>query len=314
MSKNTSKVSVIGAGNWGKNLVKNFHELKALASIAESHPELQARFKEELPEIAIYDDYRQIPLEQIDAVAIATPAPTHFQVASYFLENGKDVFVEKPMTLASKDAITLHSLAQKNDRILMVGHLLLYQPAIQFIKKFMTEGKFGKLYHLHQERKKLGRARYVENVTWSLGVHDIAVLLYLVGEQPKHIFASGHCGLQKSVEDDVYVHLQFVNGVKAHLHNSWLWPENRRQLTIVGERGMLVFDEINSRVTFHQKTIDADLNSHDEGSEVVFEGTEPPLRLELEHFLECVATRTEPISNGQNGIDVVTTLERMMML
>lgn len=314
MSKSIINVAVIGAGNWGKNLVKNFHELGALSSIAESDPDLQERFKKEFPQISIYDDYRQIPLEQTDAVAIATPAPTHYEVASYFLENGVDVFVEKPMTLGSKEAIALHNLALQNNRILMVGHLLLYQPAIQFIKKFISEGRLGKLYHLHQERKKLGRARYVENVTWSLGVHDIAVLLYLVGEQPKHIFASGHCGLQKTVEDDVYVHMQFVDSVKAHLHNSWIWPENRRQLTIVGEKGMLVFDEINSRVTYHNKTIDADLNNHDEGSEVVFEGTEPPLKLELQHFLDCVANRSQPISDGQNGIDVVTTLERLMML
>lgn len=314
MSTNTPKVAVVGAGNWGKNLVNNFHDLDALAGIAESHPDLQAKFKEQLPNTPIYDDYRQIPLDQIDAVAIATPAPTHHEVASYFLENGKDVFVEKPMTLASKEAIALQTLAQQHDRVLMVGHLLLFQPAIQFIKQFISEGKLGKLYHLHQERKKLGRARYVENVTWSLGVHDIAVLLYLVGEQPKHIFASGHCGLQKTVEDDVYVHMQFVDGVKAHLHNSWIWPENRRQLTIVGEKGMLVFDEINSRVTYHNKTIDTDLNNHDEGSEVVFEGTEPPLKRELQHFLDCVANRSTPISDGQNGIDVVTTLERLMML
>ncbi|MDQ8180816.1 Gfo/Idh/MocA family oxidoreductase [Pelagicoccus sp. SDUM812005] len=314
MSENSSNVAVIGAGNWGKNLVNNFEQLRALVCIAESHPDLQAKFKEQLPKIPIYDDYHQVPLDQIDAVAIATPAPTHHEVASYFLENGKDVFVEKPMTLASKEAIALQALAERNNRILMVGHLLLYQPAIQFIKKFISEGKLGKLYHLHQERKKLGRARYVENVTWSLGVHDIAVLLYLVGEQPKHIFASGHCGLQKTVEDDVYVHMQFVDGVKAHLHNSWIWPENRRQLTIVGEKGMLLFDEINSRVTYHNKTIDADLNNCDQGSKVVFEGTEPPLKLELQHFLDCVASRTTPISDGQNGIDVVTTLERLMML
>ncbi len=314
MSENSSKVAVIGAGNWGKNLVNNFQQLGALAGIAESHPDIQAKFKEQLPNTPIYDDYRQIPLDQIDAVAIATPALTHHEVASYFLENGKDAFVEKPMSLASKEAIALQALAQQNDRVLMVGHLLLYQPAIQFIKQFISEGKLGKLYHLHQERKKLGRARYVENVTWSLGVHDIAVLLYLVGEQPKHIFASGHCGLQKTVEDDVYVHMQFVDGIKAHLHNSWLWPENRRQLTIVGEKGMLVFDEINSRVTHHNKTIDADLNNCDQGSEVIFEGTEPPLKLELQHFLDCIANRSTPISDGQNGIDVVTTLERLMML
>lgn len=314
MPKHKRNVAVIGAGNWGKNLVRNFEDLGSLSSITESDPDRQEKFSSELPDIPVYDDFRKIPLDATDAVAIATPVPTHFEVASYFLENGKDVFVEKPMTLSSKDANRLNALAQERGRVLMVGHLLLYQPAIQFIKKFIEDGRLGKLFHLHQERKKLGRARYVENVTWSLGVHDIAVLLYLVGEQPKHIFASGHCGLQETVEDDVYVHMQFVDGVKAHLHNSWLWPENRRGLTIVGEKGMLVFDEINSRVIYHNKSIDNELNSHDGGSEVVFEGSEPPLKLELQHFLECIDKRATPISDGQNGIDVVSTLERLMML
>ena len=148
----------------------------------------------------------------------------------------------------------------------------------------------GSIYHLHQERKKLGRARYIENVTWSLGVHDVAVLLYLVGEEPQAVYASGHCGLQKNVEDDVYVHMEFANGAKAHLHNSWLWPENRRQLTIIGEKGMLVYDEVAGKVIFHRKTIDQDLNNQDVGCETVFEGTEPPLRLELQHFIDCVET------------------------
>ena len=215
------------------------------------------------------------------------------------------------MLVTSKELV---EKAKSNDRILMVGHLLLYQPAIQFIKKYLQDGKLGKIYHLHQERKKLGRARYVENVTWSLGVHDLAVLLYLVGDPPRHIFASGHCGLQKQVEDDVYVHMTFGDGTKAHLHNSWLWPENRRQLTVIGEKGILVYDEVNSRVIFHSKTIDAELNNHDNGTEILFEGDGQPLRLELEHFLECLETRKPPISDGANGLQVVEALERIMML
>lgn len=295
------------------NLVRNFAELGVLGAVADSLEENQTSAQELAPEIDVYSSGEELIASDIEAIAIATPVPTHFELAAAGLRAGKDVFVEKPMTLTSAESEELVRLADENDRILMVGHLLLYQPPIQFIKGFLNEGKLGKIYHLHQERKKLGRARYIENVTWSLGVHDLAVLLYLVGAMPKYVFASGHCGLQAKVEDDVYVHLEFPTGTKAHLHNSWLWPENRRQLTIIGEKGMLVYDEIKTTVTWHRKCINSDLNSVDDGSEVVFEGTDPPLKGELQHFLDSIETRQPPISDGRNGLAVVTVLERIMM-
>lgn len=310
----SKRIAVIGAGQWGKNLVRNFHELGVLAAVAESHPGLREHLAADYPGIEMYSDYRDILKEDFDAVAIATPVPTHAKVAAACLEAGLDAFVEKPMTLGRQEAVELVELAERRGRILMVGHLLLYQPAIQFIKGFLADGSLGRIYHLHQDRKKLGRARYVENVTWSLGVHDLAVLLYLAGTPPRHIFASGHCGLQKEVEDDVYVHLTFEEGIKAHLHNSWLWPENRRRLTIVGEKGMLVYDEITGEVVLHHKSINAQLNHHDAGQEVIFQSSEPPLRLELEHFLDCLETRNRPISDGRNGLLVVETLERILMI
>lgn len=309
------KIAVIGAGTWGRNLVRNFFELGALGAVADNNPDLRAGITGEYSGVMVHDDYTAVLSDDtISGVAIATPAPTHYQVARECLLAGKDVFVEKPMTLVAREARELCEIAREHERILMVGHLLLYQPAIQFIHKFLTEGNLGRIYHLHQERKKLGRARYVENVTWSLGVHDLAVLLYLAGESPRHIFASGHCGLQKEVEDDVYVHMTFAEGIKAHLHNSWLWHENRRQLTVVGEKGILVFDEIPGEVVFHRKTIGSDLENQDGGSEVLFQGSAQPLRLELQHFLECIQTRRQPISSGANGLAVIEALERIMML
>jgi len=306
------RVAVVGAGNWGRNLVRNFSDLKSLVAVVESSGDLRESLKEDYPNVEIYEQCDEVfSNPSIDAVAIATPAPTHFEVAKQAIIAGKDVFVEKPMTLRSEHANELIQLAEENDTILMVGHLLLYQPAIQWIKEKLDENFLGNIYSLHQERVKLGRARYIENVTWSLGVHDLAVLLYLVDEIPSSTFASGHCGLQKEVEDDVYVHLTFPSGVKAHLHNSWLWPENRRNLTVVGERGMLVYDEVNQRVVFHQKTIDADLNNRNEGEEVVFESSEQPLIIELSHFLDCCKNRTRPRSDGENGARVVEVLEQI---
>jgi len=310
--QNPIRVGVIGAGNWGRNIVRNLSELGALAGVADSSPELRAGLREQYPAVPVFDDVANIvECDEINAVAIATPAPTHFGIAMRTLELGKDVFVEKPMTLKHSEACQLAEQAEKRERILMVGHLLLYQPAIQWIKQRLEEEFLGKVFSLHQQRLKLGRARYVENVTWSLGVHDLAVLLYLVDEDPVSVFASGHCGLQEEVEDDVYVHLTFRSGTKAHLHNSWLWPENRRGLTIVGERGMLVYDEVNQRVIHHRKTIDAGLLNQDFGEEIVFTGSGQPLEIELRHFLECCEKRSRPISDGRNGARVISVLERI---
>lgn len=312
MSK-PAKIAAIGAGSWGKNIVRNLSELGALAAVAEASPELRDELAEQYPEVPLHDDYRALLADEtIDAVAIATPAPTHFEVAAAALKAGKDVFVEKPMTLASADSAKLVELAEENDRrVLMVGHLLLYQPAIQWIKKQLDNDMLGKVFSLHQERVKLGRARYIENVTWSLGVHDLAVLLFLTDEDPDSVFASGHCGLQEKVEDDVYVHLHFPSGIRAHLHNSWLWPKNRRGLTIVGEKGMLVYDEVNQRVIHHRKTINAELQNQDFGEEIVYSGSGQPLALELQHFIDCCRQRKTPLSDGRSGQRVVEVLEKI---
>jgi predicted dehydrogenase len=245
----------------------------------------------------------------VPAVAIATPVPTHYPIAREALLAGKDVFVEKPITLSLAEAEDLAKLAKQLDRVLMVGHLLLYQPAIQWIKQYLAAGELGQVHSLHQQRLNLGRARAVENVLWSFGVHDVAVLLHLVGAAPTRIYATGQRVLQAKVEDDVYLHLGFPGGVQAHLHTSWLWPERRRGLTVVGSKGMLVYDEIAQTVTLHKKGITPELANRDEGAEVVFSGSGEPLKLELEHFLARVADRAAPLSDATSGVEVVRVLE-----
>lgn len=309
------RVAVIGAGNWGKNLVANFHALGALAAVAEVSEELRRGVEAKYPGVRLHADYRPLLASDIDAVAIATPPATHFEIAQAFLHWGKDVFVEKPLTLSSREARALVELAQETGRILMVGHLLLYQPAIEWIKDFLDSGGIGSLVSLHQERLNLGRARSVENALWSLGVHDVAVLLHLVGDFPDELQIAGQRAIQPTVEDDVYLHLRFGGGagraeIQAHLHTSWLWPEKRRRLTVIGARGMLVYDELDQTVVLHRKGIRDDLSNRDEGSEVVFKGDAEPLRRELEHFLACVKSRQRPRSDGRNGLDVVRVLEQ----
>jgi predicted dehydrogenase len=258
------KVAVIGAGNWGMNLVRNFQALGALGAVAEIDPNRRTKLAEEYPRIQVYSDYLDIWASKIPAVVIATPAATHYELAKAAILAGKDVFVEKPMTLTTSEADDLVRLAEQERRILMVGHLLLYQPAMRFIEEFLRSGRLGKVYSFHQERLNLGRARSVENVLWSLGVHDVAVLLHLAGKFPDRVEATGHSVLQPSIEDDVYVHLRFPGGEKAHLHVSWLWPEKRRRLTIIGSEGMLTYDELTGNVVLHRKSIAPDLSNRHE--------------------------------------------------
>lgn len=308
------KVGVIGAGHWGKNLIRTLDKLGALAAVAEPVEATRAQFMKNYPQVTFYDTYEPLLATGVAAVAIATPAYTHYQIAKAALLAGKDVFVEKPMTLSVREAEDLVRLAEERNRILMVGHLLLYQPAIAWIKNYLTEGRLGQIFSLHQERLDLGRAQAVENVLWSLGVHDLAVLLYLTGEKPVALRISGQRALQPGIEDDVYLHLLFPAGIQAHLHSSWLWPEKRRHLTIVGSKGMLVYDELQQTVILHDKGINADLTNRNDGEKVVFKGDGEPLTREMECFLASVETRQKPISEGRNGLEVIRLLEQATAL
>lgn len=302
------KIGVIGAGNWGKNLVNNFTELGVLAGVADGLDENLGAAKQVCEHVVTYTNHHDLLADGYDAVAVATPAHTHYEIAKDAIAAGCDVFIEKPMTLDVEEAQKLKSLQQSSGKIIMVGHLLMYQPAIGFIKKYLDDGKLGKVYSLHQRRSKLGRVRAVENVLWSFGVHDVAVLLHLVGESPVSLQVSGHAGVQNHVEDDTYLHLDFANGIKTHLHNSWLWPRVERSLTVVGENGMLYYDELEQNVKLVRKTVNTDLSHSDEGEEIVFDGSGQPLRLELEHFMECCKNRKQPQSCVENGLAVVKVL------
>ncbi len=304
------RVGVIGAGNWGRNLVRAFGRLGVLSAVADVSPAIRSSVATENPGILVIDDFNGLIDSGVEAVAVATPAPTHFDIARMALLAGKDVFVEKPVALSSREVEELVRIAGERRRILMAGHLLLYQPAIRWIRDFLSSGAVGDVRLLTQERMKLGRARAAENVLWSFGVHDIAVLLHLVGGRPERVVASGAAVLQEGIEDDVHVFMDFAVGASANLHVSWLWPDQRRRLTIMGSRGMLTYDETTQEVVLHRKSISADLKNRDEGQEVVFRGDSEPLMLECEHFLECVRERKRPISDGESAIDVIAVLER----
>lgn len=307
------KAGVVGAGAWGKNHVRTLHEMGCLGVVVEMSETLRASVREEYPGVPVVSSLNEMladeSLSDVEAFVVATPAPTHAPVAEQLFGAGKHVLVEKPMTLNAGDAETIVRASQDAGRTLMVGHLLLFQPAIQFVKQYLEEGKLGQVFTLTQRRSKLGRARSVENVLWSFGVHDVAVLLYLVGEAPVESNSFGHSAVTEGIEDDVHLHMRFSNGVLANLHNSWLWPRVERELIVTGENGILVYDELNQQVILHRKGIDGSLQNVDEGEEVLFEGAAQPLQLELEHFLKCCESGETPIADGQNGLDVVRVLE-----
>ena len=302
------RIAVVGAGNWGKNLVRTFHGLGALAVVVETSVQLREQVKAEYPDVIVSDGFKEAMA--CDAVALATPAQTHAEIAKMFLLLGKDVFVEKPMTLSSHEAEELCAIAKDQDAILMAGHLLLYQPAIQWIREQIHGKLIGELVSVHQERLNLGKARAVENVLWSLGVHDVAVALYLLNSAPVKVRVSSQNVLTEGVADDYYVHITSESGAQAHLHCSWLWPTRRRSTTLIGTQGMLVYDELAQTVTLHKKSIGDDLQNLDLGEEIVFEGAGEPLKIELQHFLDCCANRRQPFSNGESALEVIRVLEQ----
>jgi len=307
------RVCAIGAGSWGKNIVKNLHALGVLTAIVEVNPASKAELAEIAPGVPIFSDPDQAyDQAQFEAVTIAVPAPLHFEIAAVALERGKHCFVEKPITLESRDAEALLSLARNRNLTLMAGHLLLYQPAVAFLREQIHSGSIGQLISVHQERLNLGRARATENVLWSLGVHDVAVALYLVDEMPTKVMASGVATLTEAIEDDVYLHVQFPSGVHSHLHCSWLWPVLRRRTTVIGTEGMLIYNEVDQTVHLHKKKIDAALRNVNDGEELVYEGSGEPLRLEMEHFLHCCKTGETPRSDGLSALEVIRVLENAL--
>ena len=303
------KIGVVGAGAWGKNLVRNLNDMGALCGIVDTSPVLRDSYREQYPNTAIHECLDSFLNTEFDAAIVAVPAPLHYEIAKRLLCAGKDILVEKPLTLTAVESEDLVNIAGENNKLLMVNHLLMYQPAVQWIKNAVNNGIVGKLNRIHQHRLGLGRARSVENVLWSLGVHDVAVILYLTGTTPDNINAYGQWTLRTGIEDDVYLHLEFPGDIQSNLHCSWLWPEKNRGMVIVGSSGMLVYNEIEQKVYMHKKYIDKDLNNVDEGSELVYEGSGEPVKLMLEHFMDCIKTRNTPLSDGVNGLEVVKVLE-----
>jgi predicted dehydrogenase len=317
------KIGIIGAGYWGKNLIRTFQALGSACtvhSIADTSPLVISGLSRQYPTIKITDNYNDILQDkEIKAVVISTPAVTHYEISKEALLCGKNVFVEKPMTLHTEESVELVELSERSNLKLMVGHLLLYHPCINAIKKSILEGEIGDIYYLYSQRLNLGKVRSDENALLSFGPHDISVALHLLGAAPISANAHGQCYLQKGIEDVVFLTLHFPDRVIANIQLSWLDPHKVRRVTVVGSKKMIFFDDMEpqEKVKIYDKGVDrsSDYSSYGEflslrDGDIHIPGIKmaEPLKLECAHFLECIEKDLTPLSNGRNGLMVTRVL------
>lgn len=309
-----ARVAVLGCGYWGQNLVRNFHELGALDCVCDVNPETLRRVASSYGVKTSPDIAEVLRDRQIDAVVIAAPAVQHYDLAKRSLLAGKDVFVEKPLSLRSAEGEELVELARKEKRILMVGHILEHHPAVLELKKLITNGDLGKIQYIYSSRLNLGKLRTEENILWSFAPHDISAILYLLDEAPLRASAQGGTYLNPPIVDTTLSTLDFASGAKAHVFVSWLHPFKEQKLTIVGTKMMAVFDDVqpqnklvlySHRINWHDRKPIAE---KDAGQAVALHPDEP-LRLECQHFLDCVRTRQRPRTDGESGVRVLEVLE-----
>jgi len=320
--QNPVRVGVTGLGYWGPNLARNLYAIPGceLRWLCDPAPQARDRLARSFPGVRVAGELQELLEDaELDAVLLATPVPTHAQLAIRTLQAGKHCFVEKPLATNAADAEAAVAAAAGAGKILMVGHLLEYHPAVVRLKELIREDELGELYYLYGKRLNLGKLRADENALWSLGAHDVSVALHLIGGEPVECIARGESFVRDGVQDVVFCYLRFPSGVVAHLHLSWLDPHKERRLTVVGSRRMATFDDmlIEGKLTLYDKGFDEDARSWGEyiaRSGDIFCPRIPnaePLRIECEHFLECVRSGARPRSDGENGLRVVRVLERL---
>lgn len=307
-------IAVIGSGYWGKNLIRNFFELSVLKTICDINEVTLKEFQEKYPNINHTTSFQDVLDDrEIKGVVIATPAVLHYEMAKKALESGKDVFVEKPLSLDLEDAKDLIEISEKTSNILMVGHILQYHPAVVKLKKLIKDGYLGKIQYIYSNRLNLGKFRTEENILWSFAPHDVSVILMLLNEMPKSI--SSHAGtyLNKDVADVTLTTMEFTSGVKSHIFVSWLHPYKEQKLVVVGSERMAVFNDLaDKKLLIYPHEIEwvdrvpVPLMKDPEQIEI---RSEEPLKEECKHFLKCIKTRQKPKTDGNEGYQVLKILQ-----
>ncbi len=311
------RICVIGAGRWGKNHVKTLHKLGHLGGIVETDSKCLSNLSAEF-NVPGFKELSQAMRLKFEGYIVATPAETHYQLGKTLLEKGCSVLIEKPMALSSKHTAELVEIAEQKRTCLMVGHLLLFHPAIRKIKELIDNNKIGKLYYIYSNRLNLGTVRTEENVFWSFAPHDISVIDYLVGDQPVHIEAKGSKFLQDAIYDVTMTQLAYPGDVHAHIYVSWLHPFKEQRLVLVGSSGMISFDDSSAQkdILYYNKRIDwvdGRPVKYEEPDEIVAYDRTMPLDEELKHFIENLG-RPAKIADGKTGHEVVRVLEKVQEL
>lgn len=316
-------IAVVGAGYWGSNHVRNFATLESLHTVCDKNESRLQKFKKKYPFANFETEFNEVLTDsEVDGVVITTPSKTHYELGKRALKSGKDLFIEKPLTFSKKKAHELKDLADSNDAILMVGHILLYHPVVQRLQELINAGELGDLNYAYARRVNLGKVRTEANVIWNLVVHDLAVILEIFDGKPIKISAKGQDFLQDDVEDVAFVTVYFDSGQLAHFHASWLDPHKVRRLTFVGEEKMAVIDDVDRKdqLAIHDKTVDTEgpppqggdftdyLATHKGDTVLNSVNMEEPLKKECEEFIRSIAEGTTPITGGEHAIRVTDLL------
>jgi predicted dehydrogenase len=309
-----TKVGVVGLNYWGPNLVRNFNDLADLTWLCDLDEQHLNPIAARYPDARATTSFEDLLADDaLDAVVIATPVPTHYALTKQALEAGKHVFVEKPPAMRAVEMDELVALAVEHDRVLMPGHLLLYHPGVLKVKDLIDRGELGDVLCVYGNRVNLGIVRSNENALWSLGVHDLSVILYLLDEDPELVTAQGSASIHPGVEDVVFCFLRFPSGKIAHMHLSWLDPHKMRKMTVVGDQKMVVFDDMEPerKVTVYEKRAGAagELFSGDISIPKI--STAEPLRLECTYFLELIDGLHDKSKVARDGARVVRALEML---
>ena len=305
-------VAVIGCGYWGKNLVRNFNQLGALSLVVDATDAGRGKARELAPNVPVAEDIQAALESDVQGVVIATPAETHYTIVKQALLAGKDVFVEKPMALSYEHGRELVLLARARERILMVGHVLEYHPAIVKLFTMVEQNELGEVRYIYSNRLSLGKIRREENILWSFAPHDIAVILRLVGGVPFQVSATGGAYVQPNIADVTVTNLLFDNGVRAHIFVSWLHPFKEQRLVVIGSKKMASFDDVSKRLVLYNQRVEwshgQPVPVKGEGELVDFSDAEP-LKQECRAFLDAMTTRQPPVTHGESGLRVLRVLQ-----
>lgn len=310
-----ARICVVGCGHWGKNLLRNFHQIGSLHGFSDAVSERIRSFSEQYPGVRAYESYEEILRDpDVEGVALATPAEEHAPMAIAALEAGKDVFVEKPMALTPESGDTILEASRRAKRLVMVGHLLLYHPAITAIQKLLASGELGRLEYIYSNRLSMGKIRSEENALWSFAPHDISVILQLTGHMPVQVSATGGAYLQPNIADVTVSDLLFDHGARAHIFVSWLHPYKEQRLVVIGSKRMVVFEETrpSAKLLLYDNRIARSGNGFEAKQSEPVELSYPsdePLRLECQHFVDCIRTRQQPRTPPEDGLRVLQVLQ-----